>query len=391
MPGALIFGAGNIGRGFLAQLLYESGREVTFVEVNTELRDAINRENGYTIHIVGPGAEQVKISGVRSIDARDLTAAAQAVSVCEIACTAVGAGALRHIAPLLAAGLELRFRAKSGPLNVIVCENLHDAAGVLRGLVAERLPPECRDRILGQTGFVQAVVSRMVPLQENPPDDPLSIRVEAYKRLPVDGPAVVGKLPPITGVEPVENFAAHVERKLYTHNCAHATLGYLGYLSGWKYGWEPLRDPNIQACLHVVLEQTGKALVTRHGFDPAEQSEHARDLLKRFANRGLGDTCYRLGRDPLRKLAPEDRLVGAIRLCQSTGVEYGALAYVVGCALAFDAAEDPCAMELQRMLREDGLEPTLQNVSGIQPQEELMEMIRVGYKAAIELRDGRER
>ena len=31
---------------------------------------------------------------------------------------------------------------------------------------------------------------------------------------------------------------AYVERKLYTHNCAHAVLGYLGHIAGITYGYE---------------------------------------------------------------------------------------------------------------------------------------------------------
>ena len=60
------------------------------------------------------------------------------------------------------------------------------------------------------TGFVQAVVSRMVPVQteEDRAEDLLAIRVEAYKRLPMDAKAVVGTLPPIVGVEPTNRFDA---------------------------------------------------------------------------------------------------------------------------------------------------------------------------------------
>jgi mannitol-1-phosphate 5-dehydrogenase len=34
---AVQFGAGNVGRGFVAQLFWESGMEVVFVEVNTTI------------------------------------------------------------------------------------------------------------------------------------------------------------------------------------------------------------------------------------------------------------------------------------------------------------------------------------------------------------------
>src|SRR5258708_5879999 len=226
---AVQFGAGNIGRGFIAQLFHESDLGVVFVDVVPEILEAMNEQHGYEIEIAGPQPEFIPITEVRAIDGRDTEAVADALAECGIACTAVGASALPHIAPNLAAGLTLRQERGRGPINVLICENLHDAASWLRELAADSLPPRQRDAILAQTGFVQAVVSRMVPLAEKSPSNPLAVRVEAYKRLPVDGQAIVGKLPSIVGVEAVDNFVAHVERKLYTHNCAHSVLGYVGY------------------------------------------------------------------------------------------------------------------------------------------------------------------
>ena len=39
---AVMYGAGNIGRGFIAQLFSESGYEVTFIDVSGPLIEALN-------------------------------------------------------------------------------------------------------------------------------------------------------------------------------------------------------------------------------------------------------------------------------------------------------------------------------------------------------------
>src|SRR5437762_154939 len=167
MPTAVQFGAGNIGRGFIAQLFHESGFEVVFVDVQPDLLETINRDRAYTIHIVGDDPEDVRIDSVRAVDGRDVDRIAAELANCEVACTAVGAGALPHIAAPLAKGLSLRGHADNPPLNILICENLHGAADHLRGLVAGYLPAPDRDRILAGSGFVHAVVSRMVPLQDS--------------------------------------------------------------------------------------------------------------------------------------------------------------------------------------------------------------------------------
>lgn len=379
---AVQFGAGNIGRGFIAQLFYESGYEVVFVDVVPELVQALNERRGYTIHIVGPGAKDVPITNVRAMDGRDREAVAQEVARADIVCTAVGANALPHIAPTLAAGLQLRHEQGKGPLNVLICENLHHAHTYLRALVKDELTTDATRDILYKAGFVQAVVSRMVPLQcaADNGGDALAIRVEAYKRLPVDYRAFVHPFPQIVGIEPVENFAAHVDRKLYTHNCAHATLGYLGYSKGIEFGYQALVNPEIRLLLDQVMEETGTALIRKHGFDRLEHAAHVADLLRRFANKELGDTCFRLARDPIRKLAPDDRLTGAALLCEEQGVEPVALAKVIGCALRFYSPDDPSSIELQDTIQRDGLDHVLHHVCGLRDlMSPLAERIRSAY------------
>ncbi len=376
-PLAVQFGAGAIGRGFMAQLFHESGFDIIFVELPGPVLTAINERKAYPIYIVGPGEQTVIIDSILAVGSQERAAIVEAIRRAAILCTAVGAGALPKIAPVLAEGLLARRRDGAGPINIILCENLHGAANFLREEVQACLDPDDRVSAIAGVGFVQAVVSRMAPVQteSDRAADSLAVRVEAYKRLPIDGRAIVGVLPETVGIEPVGNFEALVERKLYTHNCAHAVLGYLGYAAGQTYGYEALVEPRIASLLRAVLAETGEALVRRHGFSPEEQAAHEADLMARFANRALGDTCLRLARDPIRKLAPDDRLVGAARLCESVGILPRALTWAIAAALRFDAPDDPSAQKLQRMLSETGREVTLEKLCGIDPAEPLAAMI----------------
>ena len=290
-----------------------------------------------------------------------------------------------------ARGLLARYRVGRAPVNILLCENLHDAAARLRELVAALLPPEdCAD-ILRRTGFVQAVVSRMVPVQTEAEraEDILAVRAEAYKRLPVDGRAVVGSLPEIAGIEPTHRFDALVERKLYTHNCAHAVLGYLGCMAGHTYGYEALADIRIASLLRAVLAETSEALIRKHGFSREEQDGHVEELLARFRNQALGDTCRRLAKDPLRKLAPGDRLTGAARLCESQGVEPRALAWAIVAALRHEDEDDPSACEMQRILREAARDGAIQQICGIDPAEPLAALVREAFETTEPPRAGK--
>jgi mannitol-1-phosphate 5-dehydrogenase len=384
MKKAVIFGAGNIGRGFLGQLFCESGYEVLFIEINRPIIAALNERHSYILRLVeSQDAEEVVVGPVRALDGREVEPCAQALAEASLAATAVGAAALPVIAPALALGISRRHAAAvKEPLNIIVCENLKNAARALRNYLREHLAaPECAylDR---RIGLVDSVIARMVPIM--PPElageDPSLVLAEPYKRLPVDKSAFVGRVPAIVGLEPYGNFAAYVDRKLYLHNAGHAMLAYLGYKRGLTYGYEALEDPQVRPLFERALREAAQALVAEHGFTPADLEEHIADLTRRFANRALGDTIFRLGRDPIRKLAPDDRLVGAARLAEKHDIIPAGLAWGIAAGLSFADPRDPLALDVPRRLREKGISEVLVEVCAIRPDEPLGVIVADCYR-----------
>ena len=377
---SIIFGAGNVGRGFLGQLFSESGYEVVFVDVDEPLVRELAQRGRYTIRLVdNDWREEVTVAPVRALLASDADAVAQAVASAGIAATAVGVRALPLVAPLVAAGVARRAAAGvEAPLNIIICENLKDAAATFRALVEQHLPASLHPYLRSHIGFVDTVIGRMVPplTPELRAVDLTLILVEPYKVLPVDRSAWIGVQPHIVGLELCDNFPAYTARKLYIHNCGHAVLAYLGYLAGHEYGYQALSDPSIRRWFEAALTESKAGIVAAHGVDPAWLDAHIADLTRRFANRALGDTILRLGRDPLRKLGPTDRLVGAARLAERAGVTPDALSRAIAAAYRFDDPRDPLAVALQERLAAEGFDAVLAAVSGIQPNEPLAALIK---------------
>lgn len=155
---AIIFGAGNVGRGFLGQLFSESGYEVVFVDVDELLVSGLAQRGRYTIRLVdNDWLEEVTVAPVRALLAGDAGAVAQAVASAGIAATAVGVRALPFVAPVLAAGIAQRAAAGVvAPLNIIACENLKDAAATFRGMVEQHLPAGLHPYLRSHIGFVDS-------------------------------------------------------------------------------------------------------------------------------------------------------------------------------------------------------------------------------------------
>jgi mannitol-1-phosphate 5-dehydrogenase len=386
---AVMFGAGNVGRGFLGQLFSESGYEVVFVDIDEPLIAALNARRGYAIRLVdNDSAEEVTISPVRALHAEETEAVAQALTEASIGATAVGVRALPHIAPLVAAGIARRSTHDvQAWLNIIVCENLKDAAATFRRMVGEHLPTAYHDYLEARVGFVDTVIGRMVP----PPtpqmrgQDPSFIVVEPYKELPVNRRGFVGPVPEIVGLEPCDNFGVYIARKLYIHNCGHAMLGYLGHLRGHAFGYQALEDAAIRPLFERALAESKSGIVAAYSVEAAWLEAHIADIIRRLANRALGDTVFRLARDPLRKLGPKDRLVGAARLAEKAGGTPEALSWGIAAGYCFDDANDPLAVTLQQRITAEGFDTVLADVSGIQTDEPLAALVRERYRR---LREG---
>jgi mannitol-1-phosphate 5-dehydrogenase len=383
----VIFGAGSVGRGFLGQLFSESGFDVVFVDVDDVLVSALAERGAYTLRLAGvTSTSDLRIGPVRAIDGRDTGSVSDAVAAASLVATAVGARALSAIAVPLAQGLAARWAAGNhSPLNVIICENLHDAPDILHRHLAQFLPADSRDRLHTHVGLVPAVIARMspVPTEEQREADPTLIVAEPYKVLPVDRDALLGDIPEVVGMKAVSPFEAYTARKLFVHNAGHAILGYLGAARGHAFGYEALEDPWVRDRLDRGLGESGRALVETYGFEPVAFQEHIDYLLVRFANRALADPVSRLARDPLRKLAPDDRLVGAARLVEQCGIRPVALAWGIAGALAYVHPEDRHAVALQQRIAAEGVNSVLLDVCGIRSDETLGKLVLERY---VELR-----
>ncbi|NLO34981.1 MAG: mannitol dehydrogenase [Clostridiaceae bacterium] len=323
MKQAVIFGAGNIGRGFIGALLSQAGYHVTFIDVAASLVESLNRAGRYPVRIVSSeGHEDQLICHVSAIDARDSAAVAEAVAGADLAATAVGAHNLGRIAPALAAGLARRLAAGDTPLNILICENLMHADQVLARHLKAELDPADHPAFDRQVGLVETSIGRMVPIQTPAMQDgdPLRVCVERYGFLPVDQAAFKGEIPPIPRLVPFAPFAYYIKRKLYLHNMAHAICAYLGAYASLATISEAIDQAEILAIVQRAMLSSARALARAYQMPLEPLLEHGDDLLRRFGNAALKDTCERVGADPKRKLMPEDRLVGAALFCQQAGV-----------------------------------------------------------------------
>ncbi len=356
MTTAVHFGAGNIGRGFVAQFLHASGYEVVFADVSDELIGALQAQSSYRVLEVGEGAQDRVVDNYRAINSKTHEAEVIAeIAAADIVTTAVGARILQFVAPVIARGLAARTRPE--PLVVIACEN---ALGGTDILAAEVRKHGSADNAI----FANCAIDRIVPEQAGG----LDVTIESFFEWVVDRTPFPGPTPDLYGVTWVDDLGPFIERKLFTVNAAHAAAAYHGIDRGWVSIREALATPELQAEVRAVLAETKALLVAKHGFDPDEQQAYIEKTLKRISNPHLPDTCERVGRNPLRKLSRHERFIGPAAELAERGMTMWNLLNAVGAALRFDVEEDAESVELYALLEGGASAQALvETVTGVGP------------------------
>jgi mannitol-1-phosphate 5-dehydrogenase len=345
------FGAGNIGRSFVGQIFANAGWEVVFVDIDERIIDELNRTHRYRVVVKEKVERTIEVANVRGVQGFHSEKVVKEVATCELVSTAVGQQALKNIIPLIARGIIERCLAHPGrTLDIIICENMRNAASFFRNALREEFEAHTDvpnpSSVLAQVGLVEPSIGKMVPImnEEERKKDPLLVFAEGYNSLILDKRGFVGKIPDVPQLDPKENMKAYVDRKLYIHNLGHAVLGYTAGVFGRDlvYVWEAAADHTLSGVTRQAMWEAGRALISAypHEFHEKNIGEHIDDLLRRFKNRALGDTIYRVGRDLCRKLGPDDRLAGAVRLCEEHGIIPKNICLGITCALFFKGTDE---------------------------------------------------
>ena len=62
------WGAGNIGRAFIAQVFASHGYQVCFVDIDTPLIDLLNKSGAYTVRTIdGEVVKELRVEGVTAV------------------------------------------------------------------------------------------------------------------------------------------------------------------------------------------------------------------------------------------------------------------------------------------------------------------------------------
>lgn len=378
---AIHFGAGNIGRGFIGKVLSDAGIKVTFADVNETVVNALIARNEYDVNVVGEDCVVEKVTNVTAVNSTS-PEIVKLIAESDLVTTAVGPTVLNIIAKTIADAIELRLNSgNNSPLNIIACENMIRGTSQLKEEVFKYLPESLHAQSEQSIGFVDSAVDRIVPPAEAGETDPLAVTVESFSEWIVDKTQFKGEIPTIKGMECTDNLMAFVERKLFTLNTGHLITAYLGVLAGHKTIKESIEDDAIRADVTAAMQESGEVLIRRYGFEREAHAAYIQKILGRFANPYLRDEVDRVGRQPIRKLSANDRLIKPLNGTLEYGLPNAHLIKGIAAAFLYKNDQDPQAVELQAMFAEKGLAATLAHYSGLAVDSETVKLVEQAYQS----------
>lgn len=354
---AVHFGAGNIGRGFIGQLLHQANYELTFLDVNEEVVSELKKQSSYQVIETGVGAKTHTISNFTALNSNtEFDEAAKVIASAQVLTTSVGPNILKFLAPLIVAGLELR--DSDEPLVIMACENAIRATDIVKAELAA-----IDSSVLSKAVFANTAVDRIVPPQKEGLG--LDVLVEAFSEWVIDSSELGNSKPNIPGAEFVSDLAPFIERKLFTVNTGHATLAYVGQQHGANTIVEATKIAEVKEVMLGALAETSQVLISRHGFDEANHQKYVTKTFERFTNPDLDDPVTRVGREPARKLARNDRLVGPAAYLAELGGNPVSLLKAIEAALLFEDDSDQAVAELHAKLKSQTAEDFVNEVMGV--------------------------
>ena len=377
---AVHLGAGKIGRGFIAELLHDSGYEVIFGDVVDELVDLVNKEHEYPLFLIDHNYEEKIIDHVIAYsNIKNPEKLVDEMCEAEIITTSVMDTNLPKVAPLITEGLKKRLEQNQNKAIVMACENAMMGTDILKKAMIETniLTEEELDSI---AVFPNTAVDRMVFGGIHNGKEGIEVG-DAYELVIEKNKLIDPDSEPIKGAEYVDDLMMYLQRKIYIINCGHAIAGYYGQaLKGYEIVQDSLRDPELIPQIREAMLESASALEKKYGFTHESLVDYMETMMvKRFTTPGVVDPISRVSREPIRKIAPNDRIMGPANNCEEYGLDNTYLLKGVACALKFKSDGDAQAEELQNFIKENGVEEAIVKYTGVEKGSRMFNVILEEY------------
>ena len=335
----LIYGAGAIGRGFLAPLLNKFNVELSFVDIDSWIIDEMKKRKSYKSAVT-------KEDGFEVIDApiknAFLLGEEGDIGGYDVVFSCVGPNNCYDLAD--------KFKHAK---TVISCENDSSTSYRLRELSGN---PHI------YFGIPDVITSNTASDDLKKMDPLMTITERGVLVLEKGNYGFPSQIPQVDQDE----LKMHWMCKLFIHNTPHAIVAYLGWKKGYTYIHEAMADSDIEEVVVGSINEMTKGVIAAKYATEEFANMYKEKELKRFRNKFLFDPILRVAREPLRKIGKDNRLILGLRISFFNGAMPKNTAMGAKAALEYDNPNDKEAVYLQSLRKSLGDIEVLRRYSGIE-------------------------
>ena len=290
---AIHFGAGNIGRGFIAPILQENNYEVVFVDVNKELIEQINLLQRYKVTSISLNASSdIFVKNISGLLLNDEEFLNEKLSQADLITTSVGPKFVKDIFNLVSSTKTEKIQ------TFIAFENMYRAS-----------TSNSTESGLSKLVLIDAVVDKIVPPQNI---TSLDVIVEEYGSIILDNNVNTKPLNE-SKIVSYSNYDHEFYKKLWLLNGLHLKLAYFGLSRNIKYIHEILNNQEGLDFAERAIDSLSKAY-SLFSNSTEDLKDFKQTILNRFSMPEIQDEVTRIARNPQIKFSKDERFERPLRL-----------------------------------------------------------------------------
>lgn len=360
------FGAGNIGRAFIGEVLQKNNFHINFVDTNADVINKLNLADHYTIHHLNDAKTKVEVRNFSGILSNNVDEVVESLLKSDVVTISIGANNLKFLSKTFIKFINQReINNDTKQVNIICAENGIRVSSTFKELLLN----ENKDLNLKNIAFVDAAVDKIVPEQHN---ENIDVYGEEFYEFALDINQWIGEK--LVGVDYYKDLSPVLERKLFMLNGTHSYISWLGF-GVYKLVYDFADYEDIKKLVIEYMEAISQVISKKFDWDIEEIRAYAKKTLKRFENRNLVDNIERTGRNVMRKVRNDERIVSPLLFAYTHGLDYKPSIKALIAAYVDKDFEDEEYKEIKAFKRDNGLEAAIRKYSGINDDKLIAEII----------------
>ncbi|WGI36628.1 mannitol-1-phosphate 5-dehydrogenase [Mesomycoplasma lagogenitalium] len=324
----LHFGAGNIGRGLIANIYKQNDVKIYFIDTNKEVVDKLNQLKKYQIINVETN-EKIEINDFKAIWSNEEKKIVDLINEVNIVSTSIQSNNLVYIQKYF------QKADKSKKKDIYCFENGNK--------ISEQFKKSLN--LNSNWNFINVSIDCIIPQVIN--DEKMTVYVENYFEIIAQNNCYY-KLKLIKYVDQIDPY---IIRKLVLINGLHSAIGYLGHFLNYQYTNQSFNDENIKKQIQNLANDLILALNWKYNqFNKEDLIVYWNKITKRFCSKYINDLNVRVARNPLQKISINERFFVIYRLLNEANIDKINLIKIINYLLKFDYKNDLQSLKMQKEL-----------------------------------------